>query len=55
MNLQLEFPESLPGKLELQIQAVHECGLHSPHIQSHKHEYHWMTSEESDSGSNQQT
>lgn len=55
MNLQLEFPESLPGKLELEIRAVHQPGLRSPHIQSHTHEYHRMTSEQSDSGSNQDT
>lgn len=55
MNLLLEYPESLPHKLELEIQALLQHGLYSLHMQSHRHEHHRRTSEESDSGSNQHT
>lgn len=53
MNLRLEYPESLPGKLELEIQALLQHGPYSLHIQSHRHEHRRRTSEESDSGSDQ--
>jgi len=55
VNLLLEYPESLPGKLEFEIQALLQHGLHSLHIQSHRHEHRRRTSEESDSGSDQYT
>lgn len=55
MNLLLEYPESLPGMLELEIQALLQHGLCSQHIQFHRHEHRRRTSEESDSGSNRHT
>lgn len=54
MNLQLEYLEPLPGKLELQIEAVLQHYLCSLHIQSHRHGHREETWEESDSDSNQQ-
>lgn len=55
VNLQLEYFESLLGKLELEIQALLQHCLYSLHIQSHKHEHQRRISEESDSGSSRHT